>query len=131
VEDRIEVLPSSGSDDRIRRDVYREIYLDSYLSRYSREDSQVSSSRSRLAPSGPGYRRQDPLRPPIWTGRSLPGPGPVGDYAIHIIVKKGSVLLAGVVDSSADKSAAGVKAGGVLGVQKVDNQLQVAPPPAR
>jgi hyperosmotically inducible protein len=131
VEDRIEVLPVSTTDEQIRREVYREIYLDSYLSRYGRGDSPPSGSRSRFSPSGPGYRRQDPLRPPIWTGRSFPGSEPVGDYAIHIIVKKGNVLLAGVVDSSADKSAAAIKASGVLGVKKVDNELQVAPPAPR
>jgi hyperosmotically inducible periplasmic protein len=131
VEDRIEVLPVSTSDEQIRREVYREIYLDSYLSRYSRSAPPPSSSRSRFSPSGPGYRRQDPLQPPHWTGRSFPGPGPVGDYAIHIIVKKGNVLLAGVVDSSSDKSAAGIKANAVFGVKKVDNQLQVSLPPTR
>ena len=41
------------------------------------------------------------------------------------------MLLAGVVDSSADKSAAAIKASGVFGVKKVDNQLQVALPAAR
>ncbi len=130
VEDKIEVLPVSTSDEQLRRDVYREIYLDSYLSRYARADAPPSASRSRIAP-GPGYRRQDLIGPPIWGGRSVPGPAPVGDYAIHIIVKRGNVLLAGAVDSSADKSASGIKANGVFGVKSVDNQLQVAPPATR
>jgi hyperosmotically inducible periplasmic protein len=125
----IEVLPTSTSDEKIRREVYREIYLDSYLSRYGRADAPPSaSSRSAFSPLGPGYRREDPLRPPIWSGRAYPAQEPVGDYAIHIVVKKGNVLLGGAVDSLADKNAAAIKAGGVLGVRKVDNELQVVPP---
>jgi osmotically-inducible protein OsmY len=132
VDDRIEVLPVSTSDEEVRREVFRVIYVDSPLSRYGRADPAASASRSRFSPMGPGYRRQDPLRPPIWTGGSVPGSEPPkGDFAIHIIVKKGNVLLAGVVDSRADKDAAGIKANGVLGVRKVDNQLQVSPASAR
>jgi osmotically-inducible protein OsmY len=128
VDNKIEVLPTSTSDEKIRREVYREIYLDSYLSRYGRADAPPpSASRSRFSPWGPGYRREDPLRPPIWSGRPYPLQEPLGDYAIHIVVKKGHVLLGGAVDSLADKNAAAIKAGGVLGVQKVDNQLQVVP----
>jgi osmotically-inducible protein OsmY len=128
VSNKIEVLPTSTSDEKIRREVYREIYVDSYLSRYGRGDAAPPSARSAFSPLGPGYRREDPLRPPIWSGRSFPAPEPVGDYAIHIIVKKGNVLLGGAVDSLADKNAAAIKAGGVLGVHRVDNQLQVVPP---
>src|SRR5262245_39615729 len=73
VEDRIEVLPASTTDEQVRREVFRVIYVDSPLSRYGRADPAASTSRSRFSPMGPGYRRQDPLRPPIWTGRSIPG----------------------------------------------------------
>jgi hyperosmotically inducible protein len=128
VDNKIEVLPTSTSDEKIRREVYREIYLDSYLSRYGRADAPPSASRSPFSAWGPGHRREDPLRPPIWSSRSHPVQEPPGDYAIHIVVKKGHVLLGGAVDSLADKNAAAIKAGGVLGVHKVDNQLQVVPP---
>jgi hyperosmotically inducible periplasmic protein len=128
VDNKIEVLPTSTSDEKIRREVYREIYLDSYLSRYGRADAPPSASRSPFSAWGPGHRREDPLRPPIWSSRSHPVQEPPGDYAIHLLVKKGHVLLGGAVDSLADKNAAAIKAGGVLGVHKVDNQLQVVPP---
>src|SRR6266702_3143066 len=45
---------------------------------------------------------------------------------IHIIVKAGHVTLAGVVDTEADKNAAGIQANGVNGIFSVQNDLQVA-----
>jgi hyperosmotically inducible periplasmic protein len=54
---------------------------------------------------------------------------PVGDFAIHIIVKNGQVTLAGVVDNEADKNLAGLKANGVFGAFKVTNDLQVGAGP--
>ena len=44
---------------------------------------------------------------------------------IHIIVQSGHVSLEGVVDTQADKDAAGVQANGVPGVFSVANNLQV------
>ena len=44
---------------------------------------------------------------------------------IHIIVKAGHVTLAGVVDTEADKNAAGIQANGVNGIFSVQNDLQV------
>ncbi len=127
VQNKIEVLPVSTFDDDIRTEVYREIYRDSFLSRYGTADSQWLASRPRTSTWAPGYRRQDPLRAPIWSGRPYLGMHPLGEYAIHIIVKNGKVLLAGVVDSLADKNAAAIKANGVFGVMKVENELKVAP----
>ena len=46
---------------------------------------------------------------------------------IRIIAKNGHVTLEGVVDSKADKDAAGVRANGVPGVFSVTNNLQVRP----
>ena len=46
--------------------------------------------------------------------------------AIHIIVKSGHVRLVGVVNSQADKNAAGIQANSVPGVFSVTNDLQVA-----
>lgn len=66
------------------------------------------------------------------TYRAIYGRPPLDRYAlqaipsIHIIVSAGNVTLVGVADSEADKNAAGLKANGVAGVFKVDNQLQVA-----
>ena len=44
---------------------------------------------------------------------------------IHIIVQSGHVTLAGVVDTEADKNAAGMQANQVSGVFSVQNNLQV------
>ncbi|HEU5400092.1 MAG TPA: BON domain-containing protein [Terriglobales bacterium] len=86
VENKINTLPPSTMDDRIRRATARAIFSYDGLSRYGWE----------AAPS------------------------------IHIIVNGGHVTLLGVVDSQADKNAAGLRANGVPGVFSVDNQLQVA-----
>ena len=45
---------------------------------------------------------------------------------IRITVVNGNVTLSGVVDSQADKDAAGIRANGVTGVFKVVNNLEVA-----
>ena len=45
---------------------------------------------------------------------------------IRIIVKNGHVTLEGVVDSEADKNAAGIRANSVSGVFSVKNNLRVA-----
>lgn len=86
VDNKIDVLPPSNMDDRIRRATARAIFSYDGLSRYGWE----------AAPS------------------------------IHIIVKNGHITLLGVVDSEADKNAAGLRAKGVPGAFSVDNQLQVA-----
>ena len=49
---------------------------------------------------------------------------------IRISVQNGNVTLFGVVDSQADKNAAGIRANGVAGVFSVKNDLQVAGQPA-
>jgi osmotically-inducible protein OsmY len=48
---------------------------------------------------------------------------------IRIAVQNGNVVLYGVVDSEADKDAAGIRANGVPGVFSVKNELQVANQP--
>ena len=86
VVNKIEVLPPSANDVRIRQAVYRAIYDDPALStRY-------------------GFR-------------ALP--------SIHIIVKNGNVRLEGVVSNEGDSMIADIRANGVLGVFKVENQLQI------
>ncbi len=45
--------------------------------------------------------------------------------SLHIIVNNGHITLLGVVDSEADKNAAGIRANGVPGVFSVDNKLVV------
>jgi len=47
-------------------------------------------------------------------------------HPIRIIVKNGNVTLMGVVNSQVEKSLAGVRVNGILGVFSVDNKLQVS-----
>jgi osmotically-inducible protein OsmY len=49
---------------------------------------------------------------------------------IRISVQNGHVELYGVVDSEADKNAAGIRANSVPGVFSVENDLQVAGQPS-
>src|SRR5215471_4888698 len=70
VDDRIEQLPASANDDRIRRQTFFRIYTDDFLSRYS---------------PGGGF---DVLRE-LRDLQRFPDMEPVGIYPIHIIVKNG------------------------------------------
>jgi hyperosmotically inducible periplasmic protein len=106
VANKIEALPASQNDDRIRWATFYNIYTDDFLSRY--------------APGGAMSARYDALQ----FGR-FPGMQPFGMYAIHIIVKGGRTTLMGIVDSEADKTMAGVKAREVGQVFNVDNELIV------
>jgi hypothetical protein len=124
--DRVEVAPVSINDDNLRWAVYRAIYRDSFLSRYGTADDELAASRPRLSGWGRGFRRFGAFGQPRWTGRPFFGLEPVGDYAIHILVKNGKVTLAGVVNSGQDRDAAGIKANGVFGAFAVTNDLQVA-----
>jgi hyperosmotically inducible protein len=106
VVNKIEVLPASINDDRIRRDTFYRIYTDDFLSRYS--------------PGGAMRAHYDALE----FGR-FPGMQPFGTYPIHIIVKGGRVTLVGVVGNASDKQLAGVRAREVTGVFGVENELLV------
>jgi hyperosmotically inducible periplasmic protein len=107
VANKIEVLPASPNDDRIRWETFYRIYTDDFLSRY--------------APGGEFGVLQD-----LRDERHFPGMQPVGAYAIHIIVKNGRTMLLGIVDSTADRQIAEVRAREVTGVFEVENSLTVA-----
>jgi osmotically-inducible protein OsmY len=107
VANKIEVLPTSQNDDRIRWATFYRIYTDDFLSRY--------------APGGV-YEVLRELR----DERRFPGMQPVGRYPIHIVVKNGRTLLLGVVDSAADRQIAEVRAREVSGVFEVKSDLVVA-----
>jgi hyperosmotically inducible periplasmic protein len=107
VANRIEVLPASPNDDRIRWETFDRIYTDGFLSRY--------------APGGEFGALQD-----LRDEQRFPGMQPVGPYAIHIIVKNGRTMLLGIVDSAADRQIAEVRAREVTGVFEVENGLTVA-----
>ena len=107
VANKIEVLPASQNDDRIRWATYYRIYTDDFLSRY--------------APGGPsGVLRE------LRDERRFPGMQPVGPYAMHIIVRNGRTMLLGDVDSAADRQIAEVRAREVTGAFNVENGLMVA-----
>ncbi len=107
VANKIEVLPVSQNDDRIRWATFYRIYTDDFLSRY--------------APGGVHEVLQE-----LRDERHFPGMQPVGIYPIHIIVKNGRAMLLGVVDTAADRQIAEVRAREVTGVFDVENGLIVA-----
>jgi hyperosmotically inducible periplasmic protein len=104
---KIEVLPVSQNDDRIRWSTFYNIYTDDFLSRY--------------APGGAMRARYEAL-----SFARFPGMQPFGMYPIHIIVKNGRTTLLGIVDHEADKTLAGVRAREVTGVFGVENDLMVS-----
>lgn len=102
----IEVLPVSFSDNRLRRAVFLKIYRDSYLSKYG----------TPVAALGPGRGRA--------MGVGLDSE-PLGNYAIHVVVKGGRVTLYGHVDNDVDREKAAVDARGVFGVMAVENRIEL------
>ena len=104
---KIEILPASQNDDRIRWSTFYNIYTDDFLSRY--------------APGGARGARYAALH----SFGHFPGMQPFRTYPIHIIVKNGRMTLLGVVDNDADKTIVGVRAREVTGVFRVDNELVV------
>jgi hyperosmotically inducible protein len=107
VANKIEVLPASQNDDRIRWTTFYNIYTDDFLSRY--------------APGGAMGVRRD-----IASSTRFPGMQPFGTYPIHIIVKGGRTTLVGVVDNESDKTVAGMRAREVSGVFGVENELVIS-----
>src|ERR1700736_6118379 len=122
VNDQIEVLPVSMSDDTLRWQTYYAIYRDPFLSHYAPGGGMLWGHRHPFG--GGGLFAMGPPR--------FPGTEPAGDYPIHIIVKQGHIDLLGVVDNQSDKNVAGMKAQGVplsFGVTNdlvVDNQSKPA-----
>jgi osmotically-inducible protein OsmY len=104
VANRLEVLPVSQHDDRIRRDTFYRIYTDTSLSRYTSGGVQAV------------------LREAYEFGR-YPGMQPFGIYPIRIIVKGGRIMLVGSVDNSFDRQIAEVRAREVIGTFGVSNEL--------
>jgi len=107
VANKIEVLPASSDDDRIRWATYYRIYTDDFLSRY--------------APGG-----QLEVRRELRDEQLFPGMQPVGRYPIHIIVKGRRTMLLGEIANTTDRQLAEVRAREVSGVFEVQNLLTVA-----
>jgi hypothetical protein len=108
IANRVELLPASQNDDRIRWATFYRIYTDAFLSRY--------------APGGPDQIRRD-----LYDSRRFPGMHqPLGMYAIHIVVRNGHTTLFGVVDNAGDRQIAEMRAREVTGVFSIENEIEVA-----
>jgi len=108
VANRMELLPVSRQDDRIRWATFYTIYTDAFLSRY--------------APGGPERVLRE-----VYDSRRFPGMHqPLGLYAIHIVVRNGHTMLFGMVDNEGDRQIAEMRARQVPGVFSVVNEIEVA-----
>jgi osmotically-inducible protein OsmY len=108
VANRLEVLPASQEDDRIRWSTFYRIYTDAFLSRYA-SGGDITARREIREARRWGFAYQ-----------------PLGLYSIHIVVRHGRTTLYGLVDNESDKQIAGLRAREVFGVFAVNNELGVA-----
>jgi osmotically-inducible protein OsmY len=131
VDNRIESLPASVTDDKLRWDVYRAVYREDFLSRYGSAADRLTVMRPEFRTWGWGYQAWPGFGAVGWRRAPFYGLEPVGEYAIHIIVNEGKVTLYGMVDTAADRKLAGVRAREVFGAFQVTNDLQVSPASAR
>jgi BON domain-containing protein len=113
VANRLEVLPASQEDDRIRWTTFYRIYTDAFLSRY--------------ASGGDIGARREIAEARRWGGMYQP----LGFYSIHIVVRHGQTTLYGVVDNAGDRQMAEFRAREVSGVFGVENEIVVAKKVAR
>lgn len=107
VDNRIEVLPLSPNDDRIRVQAYVRIYGNPQLVRYN---------PNRGAPI---------FVSPLRFATGITNDPPIGFHPIHIIVKNGNIILEGVVLNEGDRSIAGIVANQVPEAFTVENELRV------
>jgi hyperosmotically inducible periplasmic protein len=113
VENKIEVLPLSPSDDRVRAAVYNRIYTQPSLRKYNANQGSLAQAL------GPGGRSAS-----MMAGGITNNP-PLGYHAIHIIVKNGNVTLYGAVLNQMDSDIANVQANSAPGTFSIDNDLVV------
>ncbi|HMM34013.1 MAG TPA: BON domain-containing protein [Thermoanaerobaculia bacterium] len=120
VVNRIEALPVSIEDDRLRHVIFARIYSDAFLARYGNPAGLwAHTAWGRNFRSWPGFG------PGRWTSAPFWGLEPVGNWAIHVVVKGGRVTLYGNVAHEADRRKAEIDARDVPGVLGVDNQILV------
>jgi hyperosmotically inducible periplasmic protein len=128
VVNKVEILPVSIDDDRIRWAVFRAIYTDSFLSRYGTPIAGLAGGHSSgMRYWGSNFGSWHGFREGRWGRTPFLGMEPVGNYAIHIIVKNGVVSLFGTVSNPVDRTKAELDARSVFGVRSVENELQVSP----
>jgi len=87
---------------------------------------KVNNQINILPPSTADQRIREATARAIFSFGGLSRYGWEAAPSIHIIVKNGRTTLLGVVDSDADKNAAGIRANSVPGVFSVSNNLFVA-----
>ena len=126
VENKIEQAPISTTDERLRHEVFTAIYHDKFLAQYGTAADQAASEVGRRSPWGTAYSSFGEFSTTRWTGSPFYGQEPIGNYAIHILVKHGTVTLAGVVATQDDKNAAGRDAMRVHDVHDLNNDLHVS-----
>jgi hypothetical protein len=108
----IEVLPVSLEDDRLRRAVFFTIYRDIGLAKYGTPLASLTQGRTARG-LNPGF---------------VDGIEPLGNYAIHVVVKGGRVTLYGLVENATDREKATMQARGVFGVKSLENRIDVRRP---
>lgn len=107
VDNQIEVLPLSSSDDAVRLATYVAIYGHPMLSRFNpNRGAPMFMSRMRAM-----------------TG--ITNDPPTGNHPVHIIVKNGQVTLEGLLPTVGDRTVAELQANGVFGAFSVTNNIQV------
>ena len=111
VDNQLEVLPASRSDDRVRTEVYNAIYTQPSLRKYNAGAGNLASaSNPDTSITAAGGITEDP---------------PLGFHAIHIIVKSGNVILTGTVLNKQDSELAEIKAKSAFGAHGITNQLTI------
>jgi hyperosmotically inducible protein len=125
VDNKIELAPISTTDDRMRHEVFAAIYGDKFLSKYGTPEEMAAAEHTRRSPWGDGFGTFGEFGSARWTGAPFYGQEPIGNYAIHILVKHGTVTLAGIVGSQEDKDTAGRDAMRALDVHDMNNDLHV------
>jgi hypothetical protein len=106
ISNRIEVLPTSSFDDRIRWATYQQVYTDEIADRYVAGGSMETR-----------YALLDMAR--------FPGMEPFGTHPVHIIVKDRRVALIGVVVTETDKAQILVRARQVAHTLAVEDAIVV------
>jgi hyperosmotically inducible protein len=113
VDNKIEVLPLSPNDDRIRASIYNRIYTQPSLRKYNANQGTLANAL------GPGGRSSS-----MMAGGITNNP-PLGYHAIHIIVKNGNVTLYGAVLNDMDSAIAEVQANTAPGAFQINNNLVI------
>jgi hyperosmotically inducible periplasmic protein len=109
VANKIEILPTSSFDDRIRWSTFQRVYTDDIASKY--------------VPGGAMEVRYE-----ILDMARFPGMEPYGTYPVHIVVKNRRVLLIGLLDNDLDKTLVVFRARQVPNILAIEDAVSVRRP---